>query len=193
MRVHPTLWVLLVLSIWESPSSTTVDAFVGLAARTAPHLRGRRADAVAKHGLASRSRGFQTADRAAGATAAAAASSAGVADTAVEEGDDAAAAAAALAASATGEAGAPERKKKQKKERIRVTTAAEMRKLLSEAGGKTLFDLDARGDSQAMLEAREDDHPVLEALRSRLKAGTKPGSHGDGLKVITMLRPSFFR
>eukprot|EP00752_Nemacystus_decipiens_P006162 g5559.t1 len=58
-----------------------------------------------------------------------------------------------------------------------------MRNLLSEEGGKTLFDLDARGDSQAMLEAREDDHPVLEVLRDRLKAGTKPGSHGDGLKV----------
>ncbi|CAM9547154.1 unnamed protein product [Ectocarpus sp. 6 AP-2014] len=56
-----------------------------------------------------------------------------------------------------------------------------MRTLL--ADGKSLFDLDARGDSQAMLEAREDEHPVVEVLRKRVKAGTKPGSHGDGLKV----------
>ncbi|CBJ30949.1 conserved unknown protein [Ectocarpus siliculosus] len=55
-----------------------------------------------------------------------------------------------------------------------------MRTLL--ADGKSLFDLDARGDSQAMLEAREDEHPVVEVLRKRVKAGTKPGSHGDGLK-----------
>ncbi|CAM9301121.1 unnamed protein product [Ectocarpus sp. 13 AM-2016] len=34
-----------------------------------------------------------------------------------------------------------------------------------------------------MLEAREDEHPVVEVLRKRVKAGTKPGSHGDGLKV----------
>lgn len=72
-------------------------------------------------------------------------------------------------------------KKKQDEERVKVTTVAEMRKLLSE--GKGLFELDARGDSQEMLEGREDDHPVLEVLRKRANAGTKPGSHGDALKV----------
>ena len=69
----------------------------------------------------------------------------------------------------------------KKKKRIRVNTLAEMTELLSQ--GASLFDPDARGDSQEMLEARQDDHPVLEALKRRAAAGTKPGSHGDGLKV----------
>lgn len=176
MRGYPTLWVLLVLSLWKSPSSTTVHAFVGLATHV-----GGRCTVAAKHGLASRSRcPLRTHAR-----AAAAAPSAEVADTAVEERDT-------TAATSAGGAGTRKRKKKQKKERIRVTTADEMRKMLSDEGGKTLFDLDARGDSQAMLEAREDDHPVLEALRNRLKAGTKPGSHGDELKVtMPPVRPTF--
>lgn len=73
-----------------------------------------------------------------------------------------------------------------KKERlIRVNTLAEMTELLSQ--GKSLFDLDARGDSQEMLEARQDVHPVLEVLTRRAAAGTKPGSHGDGLKVVNVL------
>lgn len=188
MRGYPTLWVLLVLSIWEAPSSTTVNAFVGVTTRTAPRVGGRCADAVAKHGLASRSRCPLHARRR--PTAAAAASSTEVADTPVEERDNPAA---AEAEASVGGADTRKRKKKKKKkeERIRVTTAAEMRKLLSEEGGKTLFELDARGDSQAMLEARDDDHPVLEALRERLKAGTKPGSHEDGLKVTLPSPPGW--
>lgn len=184
MLGYTTLRVLIVLTLWESPSSTTVHAFVGLTARSAPPVGGRCNDAVTRHGLASsRSRcPLQTRDRAPAAAAAAAAPGAEVADTPVEEKEGTTAAEAAAAASGGRADKTRERKKKKEEERIRVTTAAEMRELLSE-GGKTLFDLDARGDSQAMLEAREDEHPVLEALRNRLKAGTKPGSHGDGLKV----------
>lgn len=83
-------------------------------------------------------------------------------------------------------------KEGKKKQLIRVSTAGEMCRLLSQ--GESLFDLDARGDSQDMLEAREDEHPVLEVIRKRAKAGTKPGSHGDGLKVNLLespLRSSF--
>lgn len=79
---------------------------------------------------------------------------------------------------------ASKRKKEKEEELVRVTTAAEMSRLLEE--GKALFELDARGDSQEALEGREDEHPVLEALRKRAKAGTKPGAHGDGMKVRTL-------
>eukprot|EP00903_Cladosiphon_okamuranus_P016650 g15353.t1 len=179
IRGYPTLWVLLVLSIWESPSLTTVNAFVGLATRSAQQLGGRSTDASAKRGPASRSRcPLRTHGRAA------ASSSAEIADTAVEEkeGNTAVEAAAASGGGADTRK-RRSRKKKREEARIRVTTADQMRELLSQEGGKRLLDLDARGDSQAMLEAREDEHPVLEALRNRLKAGTKPGSHEDGLKV----------
>ena len=71
--------------------------------------------------------------------------------------------------------------KKKTDDRVRVTTVAEMRQRLSE--GRSLFELDARGDSQEILEARSDEHPVLKIMRKRAEAGTKPGSHGDGAKV----------
>lgn len=73
------------------------------------------------------------------------------------------------------------RDKKPKTDRLRVTSAADLRRLLSE--GRSLSDLDVRGDSQEMLERREDEHPVLELLRKRVEARRPPGSHGDGFKV----------
>lgn len=73
------------------------------------------------------------------------------------------------------------RRKRKEKDLVRVFTVAEMDELL--AGGASLFDLDARGQSQKMLEGRQDEHPVLEVLRKRAAAGTVAGSHGDGLKV----------
>lgn len=76
------------------------------------------------------------------------------------------------------------REKKQRKEQVRVSSVAEMDKLLWE--GKSLFELDARGESQEMLEARQDEHPVLEVLRKRAAAGTVAGSHGDGFKVSSV-------
>lgn len=77
--------------------------------------------------------------------------------------------------------GRREKKQKKEKERVRVSSVAEMDKLLWE--GTSLFELDARGESQEMLEARQDEHPVLEVLRKRAAAGTVAGSHGDGFKV----------
>ncbi|CAM9223266.1 unnamed protein product [Discosporangium mesarthrocarpum] len=50
-------------------------------------------------------------------------------------------------------------------------------------GGTDLFDLDARGDSYDALLNREDEHPVLEVLRKRIAAGSKPGERRDNLKV----------
>lgn len=72
-------------------------------------------------------------------------------------------------------------KQKKGKDLLRVTSVTEMRQRLSE--GRSLFELDARGDSQDMLEIRTDEHPVLQVMRERAKAGTRPGSRGDGLKV----------
>lgn len=74
-----------------------------------------------------------------------------------------------------------DKRKRSKSDRLRVTTPADFRRLLSE--GKSLTELDVRGDSQELLESREDEHPVLELLRKRVEAGTQPGSHGDGFKV----------
>jgi len=149
--------VLLALSLWNS---CPAEAFVGLTAT--PTLHARRS--VGESGPSwRRSGGRRPAARAPAATAAAAA----------EE-----------ASPGAGEEGNRRKKRKRKDERVRVTTASEMKMLLSaEERGMKLFDLDVRGESQEMLEAREDEHPVVEALRKRLKAGTKPGSHGDGLKV----------
>lgn len=183
------LLIFLVLSLWRSPSSSTVDAFNGRAMRPTPNARRvgpSRISSKARDNPVPELRQPLPSRRPAGscrvrplvsaAATTAASSEADVANTAVGETEP-------LAATAPAKAKGSAKKKKQKKERLRVTTAAEMRELLSEEGGKTLFDLDARGDSQEMLEAREDEHPVIEAIRNRCKAGTKPGSHGDGLKV----------
>lgn len=190
--------LLLVLSLWTSPPSTTVDAFASLTATTprARRIGFRNEDAGSTNVRARRpSKGspllkrlVRGSDRQWGlpvASAASAADAGPAADGGIIDAEKVAA-----QGTLTGNALPPaERKNKEKnEERVRVTTSAEMERLLSE--GKSLFDLDARGNSQEMLEGRGDEHPVLEVLRKRAKAGTKPGSHGDGLKVTsnTVLR-----
>lgn len=75
------------------------------------------------------------------------------------------------------------KKRRREKKLIRVHSVAEMHKQLAE--GKSLFDLDARGDALEILQAREDEHPVLGVLRNRTEAGTVAGSHADGFKVCS--------
>ena len=180
-----SLLVLLALSFCASPRSTTVEAFVGLTVanssstrRAGSHCAGNgptACNAKERRPRASpsllRSRSSPPLRTVAPAAASPAASSPPpvAVDGSTVDGDRSVVA---------------EQEKEEstgKKKRIRVNTLAEMTELLSQ--GESLFDLDARGDSQEMLEARQDEHPVLEALKRRAAAGTKPGSHGDGMKV----------
>lgn len=197
------LLALLILSVWTNPSPTTVHAFAGLSTRTPSGARlagyrcakaldptrdrehrstfSSRRPLGSSSGSSSVGGSSRRARPARAATTTTASSDADGVRTASS--DELVDAAAGATSSAQGEQGTTKKQKKKKKERLRVTTAAEMRRLVSEGGGMKLFDLDARGDSQDMLEAREDEHPVLEVLRERVEAGTKPGSHGDGLKA----------
>lgn len=186
-RSTACLLVLLALSCCVYPRSMTVEAFVGLTAVTTSDTRhvGFRctSDGLTARSTASperRSRVSPSLPRSRSslplrsvAPAAAAASSAASSSSPPSSAAD--------GGSVVAEAGEEESADDDKKKRIRVNTLAEMTELLSQ--GASLFDLDARGDSQEMLEARQDDHPVLETLKRRAAAGTKPGSHGDGLKV----------
>lgn len=180
-----SLLVLLALSFCASPRSTTVEAFVGLTVanscstrRAGSHCAGNGptvCNAKERRPRASpsllRSRSSPPLRTVAPAAASPAASSPSpvAVDGSTVDGDRSVV------------AEQEEEESTGKKKRIRVNTLAEMTELLSQ--GESLFDLDARGDSQEMLEARQDEHPVLEALKRRAAAGTKPGSHGDGMKV----------
>ncbi|CAM9416329.1 unnamed protein product [Scytosiphon promiscuus] len=190
------LLALLVLSEWRYPSPTAVHAFAGLSARTASVGRPvgdrstRGLDAACEEQrrstfslrLAPACSGAGT-GRVRSARAAATTNNSPSADGARAASGEKSVEAAAVKPKEGARGEAKKKKKRKKKERVRVTTAGEMRRLMSEEGGMKLFELDARGDSQEMLEAREDEHPVLEVLRKRVKAGTTPGCHGDGLKV----------
>lgn len=185
-----TLFVLLVLSLWSSSPSIGVEAFVGLAATT-PTVRSNglcsnHVASVRRNVRQHRPSGLPLASVPSAGAGAAASPAASSVSAAPDAGTDVAdkVVAEAETESETASVAKGSKRQEDKQERIRVSTAGEMKRLLS--AGKTLFELDARGDSQEMLEGREDEHPVLEALRKRAKAGTKPGSHGDGLKVSNL-------
>lgn len=194
-----SLLVLLALSFCASPRSTTVEAFVGLTVGTSSSTR--RAGSYSADGGPTACNSKERRSRASPsllrsrnslplgsvAPASAAASSA-----AASPSPPLAAAGDGSTVNGGGSVAAEEEEEStDRKKRIRVNTLAEMTELLSQGG--SLFDLDARGDSQEMLEAREDEHPVLEVLKRRAAAGTKPSSHGDGLKVDMSCFCAFLR